>query len=119
MLNRWLRTVNAFDRFGVAGPSFTGPFAVLTVLGWARFTAAGVRLRTNGLAARTNGRIWLRRIGVAGPASCSVATFAAGIACTAGIRFRVAGATMSANRWTFWRVTVVWLSVAGRSATAR
>ena len=97
-LNRWFRTTNTFDRFGVA---------------FDRFCDAGLRSRTTGREATTNGRIWFFSTGVIGFARSIVAWLAAGISCTAGIRLRVAGATTSANAWTFCSVWVACWSVPG------
>ena len=85
----------------------------------ARLTAAGRRLRTTGRAATTNGRIWFFTIGAPGTASAVSAWFAPLIAPAAGSRFLAAGPSSCANACTLASVAVVWLSVPGRSATAR
>ena len=104
MLARWLTTTNDLLRFGVAS---------------ARLIAAGLSWRTSGRAATTNGRIWLRTIGVLGLASETSAALADGSARAAGSRLRVVGPSRLANVWTFCSVAVVWLSVGGRSTSAR
>src|SRR5579864_3801293 len=104
MLPRWLSTVNTVPRCGVAA---------------ARFTAAGLRLRTTGRAAITNGRIWFWTIGAPGTASAVSAWLAAGIAFTAGSRLTAAGPSALANACTLARVVVVCDSVDGRSPIAR
>ena len=85
----------------------------------ARLTAAGRRLRTTGRAATTNGRIWFLTIGAPGTASAVSAWLAPLSALAAGSRFVAAGPSCCANACTLASVAVVWLSVPGRSATAR
>src|SRR6185437_6790403 len=116
MLTKWLSVTNTLDSFGVA---------------LARLIAAGRRLRTTGRAARTNGRIWSRtieqvepgdpvwQVDAPGPARSISAWLAAGSARAAGSRFVAAGPSSWANVCTLPSVCVVWLSVAGKSATAR
>src|SRR5437763_14626438 len=100
MLTKWLRTSKVFVTLGVA---------------LARLTAAGLRLRTSGRAATTNGRIWSRTIGVAGLASVASAWFAAGRFRAAGSRLVAAGPSSLAKLCTLASVVVVWLSVLARS----
>src|ERR1700733_7257548 len=107
MFPKWLSTVNTLVRFDVAAASWTGPLLVCTVVGSARFTAAGRRLRTTGRAATTNGRIWFLTIGAPGTASAVSAWLAAGITLTAGSRLVAAGPSASAKVCTWASVAVV------------
>src|SRR5215470_416170 len=84
----------------------------------ARFSAAGLRLRTSGRAATTNGRIWFWTIGALGLASAVTAALAAGSALAAGRRFLAVGPSRLANVVTLLSVSVVWARVPGRSRTA-
>src|SRR5437764_3499811 len=104
MLKKWLSVLKVLLMFGVA---------------FAKLTDAGLRLRTTGRAATTNGRIWFLMIGVLGLASASTAWLAAGSPCAAGSSFDAAGPSWAANDCTFWSVCVVCWSVPGRSPTAR
>src|ERR1039457_255935 len=103
MLARWLITTKVLDRLGVA---------------LARLTAAGLRFRTSGRAAITNGRIWFCTIGVLGLASAVSAASAAGSERAAGSRLWAAGPSCWAQLWTLASVAAVSLSVGGRSRSA-
>ena len=85
----------------------------------ARLTEAGLRLRTSGRAATTNGRIWFRTIGVLGLASATSALLAAGSERAAGSRLVAVGPSFLANVCTLASVAVVCCSVPGRSVIAR
>src|SRR5664280_2554504 len=98
MLNRLLRTWKVLVRLGVA---------------LARLIEAGLRERTSGRAATTNGRISFWTIGVLGLASATRAALAAGSDRAAGSRLLEVGPRSLANAVTFCRVAVVWLSVPG------
>src|SRR6202042_288112 len=84
----------------------------------ARFCAAGLRLRTSGRAATTNGRIWFWTMGALGLARAVTAALAAGSAFAAGSRFLAVGPSRLANVVTLLSVSVVWARVPGRSRTA-
>src|SRR6202012_1484309 len=103
MLPRWLTTLKVLVRLGVAA---------------ARFCAAGLRLRTRGRAATTNGRIWFWTMGALGLARAVTAALAAGRALAAGSRFFAVGPSRLANVVTLLSGSVVWARVPGRSRTA-
>src|ERR1700759_1304860 len=84
----------------------------------ARFSAAGLRLRTSGRAATTNGRICCCTIGALGLASAVTAALAAGSALAAGRRFLAVGPRRLAKVVTLLSVSVVWARVPGRSRIA-
>ena len=78
-----------------------------------------LRSRASGRAARTNGRICLRRIGSASLANGWTAWLARFSARTAGRSLSAVGPRISAYVWTLPSVLVVWRKAGGKLRTAR
>src|SRR3954454_4785675 len=104
MLNRWLSTWNVPVRSGVDA---------------ARFAAAGRRLRRSGRDSTTNGRMSLRRRGVASLANGAIEWLALFRAKATGRRWIAAGRSTFANVVPLPSVSVVWRSAGGNSWIAR